>query len=67
MPVVNEFQDVFPDDLPGVHPPWEIDFGIYLEPDAKLILIPSYRMDPAELTQLKLHVTTLKIDMLSIN
>ena len=47
--VVNEFQDLFPDDLPGVPPPWEIDFGIDLEPDTKQISVPPYRMAPVEL------------------
>ena len=35
--VVNEFQDVFPDDLPRVPPPRDIDFGIDLVPDTKPI------------------------------
>ena len=48
-PVVNEFQDIFPDYLLGVPPPREIYFGIDLEPDTKLILISPYRIDPAEL------------------
>ncbi|WMV45742.1 hypothetical protein MTR67_039127, partial [Solanum verrucosum] len=30
VPVVNEFPKVFPEDLPGVPPEREIDFGIYL-------------------------------------
>ena len=47
MPVVNEFLDVFPDDLPGVPPPREIDFGIDLEPNTKPISIPPYKMAPA--------------------
>ena len=33
VPVVNEFQDVFPDDLHEVSPPLEIDFGIDIELD----------------------------------
>ena len=37
MPIVNEFQDVFPDDLPRVPPPRDIDFGIDLVPDTKPI------------------------------
>ena len=37
VPVVNEFHDVFPDDLPGVPPSRETDFGIDLKPDSKLI------------------------------
>ena len=58
--VVNEFQDVFPDDLPVFPPPLEIDFGIDLKPNTKEISIPPYRMDPPELKKLKLqlkHIT----------
>ncbi|XP_069149231.1 uncharacterized protein [Solanum lycopersicum] len=55
VPIVNEFLDVFPDDLPGVPPPREIDFGIDLEPNTTPISIPPYRMAPAELKKLKLH------------
>ena len=54
--VVNEFQDVFPDDLPGDPPPWEIDFGIDLEPDTKPISVTPYRMAPVELKELKLQL-----------
>ena len=43
MPIVNEFLDAFPDDLPIVPPPREIDFGINLKFDTKPILIPPYR------------------------
>ena len=32
VPIVNEFIDVFPEDLPGIPPPREVDFGIELEP-----------------------------------
>ena len=55
VPVMNEFLDVFPDDFSGVPLPREIDFGIDLEPDTKPISIPSYRMDPAEIKELKLQ------------
>ncbi|KAH0669077.1 hypothetical protein KY289_023570 [Solanum tuberosum] len=53
VPVVNEFLDVFPNDLPGVPPEREIDFGIDLLPDTQPISIPPYRMAPAELKELK--------------
>src|SRR5687767_8837761 len=53
VPVVNEFPDVFPNDLPGIPPEREIDFGIDLLPDTRLIYIPPYRMAPAELKELK--------------
>ncbi|WMV08781.1 hypothetical protein MTR67_002166 [Solanum verrucosum] len=53
VPIVNEFLDVFPNDLPGVPPEREIDFGIDLLPDTQPISIPPYRMAPAELKELK--------------
>ena len=53
VPVVSEFPDVFPDDLPGIPPEREIDFGIDLLPDTRPIYIPPYRMAPAELKELK--------------
>ena len=53
VPIVNEFLDVFPDDLPGVPPEREIDFGIDLLPDTQPISIPPYRMAPTELKELK--------------
>ena len=49
MPVVSEFQDVFPDDLPGVPSTREIDFGIGLETGTNPISIAPYRMALAEL------------------
>ncbi|WMV55015.1 hypothetical protein MTR67_048400, partial [Solanum verrucosum] len=53
VPIVNEFLDVFPNDLPGVPLEREIDFGIDLIPDTQPISIPPYRMAPAELKELK--------------
>ena len=53
MPVVREFQDVFPDELPGLPPAREIEFEIELMPGTRPISIPPYRMAPAELKELK--------------
>ncbi|KAH0694961.1 hypothetical protein KY285_022058 [Solanum tuberosum] len=53
VPIVREFPEVFPDDLPGIPPEREIDFGIDLIPDTRPISIPPYRMAPAELKELK--------------
>ncbi|KAH0691243.1 hypothetical protein KY285_018431 [Solanum tuberosum] len=53
VPVVKEFPEVFPDDLLGVPPEREIDFGIDLLLDTRPISIPPYRMAPTELTELK--------------
>ncbi|XP_047260772.1 uncharacterized protein LOC124894066 [Capsicum annuum] len=49
VPIVNEFIDVFPEELPGLPPEREIDFGIDLLPGTEPISIPPYRMAPAEL------------------
>ena len=53
VPMVQEFPDVFPSDLPGVPPDRDIDFAIDLEPGTKPISIPPYRMAPTELKELK--------------
>ncbi|XP_070013793.1 uncharacterized protein [Nicotiana sylvestris] len=53
IPVVKENADVFPDELPGIPPKREIDFGIDLLPGTQPISIPPYRMAPAELKELK--------------
>ena len=42
VPVVNEFLNVFPEDLPRVPPLLKIDFGIDLERNTKSILITPY-------------------------
>ncbi|TMX00474.1 hypothetical protein EJD97_000756 [Solanum chilense] len=46
-PVVKDFPEIFPDDLPRIPPECEIDFGIDLMPDTKPNLILPYRMAPA--------------------
>ena len=59
IPIVTEFQDVFPYYLPVVPPPRDIDFGIDIETHTKPISIPHYRMDSAELKVLKLQLKEL--------
>ena len=46
--IVREFPNVFPNDLPGVPPKCEIDFGITLLPNTDPILFTPYRMSPIE-------------------
>ncbi|WMV38342.1 hypothetical protein MTR67_031727 [Solanum verrucosum] len=59
VPVVNEFSEVFPDDLFGVPPEREIDFGIDLLPDTQPISIPPYKMAPTEIKELKEQLNDL--------
>ncbi|KAH0669267.1 hypothetical protein KY285_023426 [Solanum tuberosum] len=53
VPIVREFPEVFPYDLPGVPPEREIDFSIDVIPDTHPISILPYRMAPTELKELK--------------
>ena len=53
IPVVKEFPDVFPEEIPGLPPKREIDFEIEWEPRARLISKPPYRMAQAELKEIK--------------
>ncbi|KAA0063793.1 pol protein [Cucumis melo var. makuwa] len=58
-PVVREYPDVFPDKLPGLPPPREVDFAIELEPGTAPISRAPYRMAPAELKELKVQLQEL--------
>ncbi|XP_075080115.1 uncharacterized protein LOC142165465 [Nicotiana tabacum] len=53
VPVVRGFSDVFPENLPGLPLVREIDFGIDLLPETQPISIPTCRMAPAELREIK--------------
>jgi hypothetical protein len=48
-PIVYEFPDVFPDDLPGLPPDREVEFKIELIPGTAPISRRPYRMPPNEL------------------
>nr|GFD05529.1 putative reverse transcriptase domain-containing protein [Tanacetum cinerariifolium] len=52
-PIVSEFPDVFPDELPGIPPVREVEFNIELIPGAEPISNAPYRMAPVELKELK--------------
>nr|CAD1832752.1 unnamed protein product [Ananas comosus var. bracteatus] len=53
IPVVREFGDVFPAELPGMPPDREIEFVVDLVPGTTPISKAPYRMAPAELKELK--------------
>jgi hypothetical protein len=54
--VVNEYPDVFPDDLPGMPPDQDIEFSIELLPDTAPISKRPYRMDVKDLAELKKQI-----------
>ena len=54
-----QVSDIFPDDLPGLPPNRELEFGIELLLGSTPISIPPYRMAPMELKELKIQLQDL--------
>jgi hypothetical protein len=59
IPVVCEFSDVFPEDLPGLPPERDVEFVIELKPGTAPISRRSYWMPPNELAELKMQLQDL--------
>jgi hypothetical protein len=59
VPVVNEFFDVFPKELPDMPPDRDIEFVIELKPGTTLIYKTPFRMTTLELAKLKEHIKEL--------
>ncbi|XP_027905716.1 uncharacterized protein LOC114165258 [Vigna unguiculata] len=57
--VVDEYADVFPDEIPELPPSRDIDFSIDLIPGAGPVSVAPYRMAPAELAELKNQIEDL--------
>jgi hypothetical protein len=57
--VVNEFPDVFPEELPGMPPDRDIEFVIELKPETAPIYKTPFRMTTPELAELKEHIREL--------
>ncbi|KAI3518313.1 hypothetical protein L1887_06895 [Cichorium endivia] len=59
VPVVSEFPDVFPEDLPGVPPERQVEFKIDLVPGAAPIARAPYRLAPPEMQELSAQLQEL--------
>jgi len=59
IPAVEEYADVFPDEIPELPPSRDVDFTIDLIPKAGLVSMAPYRMTPAELAELKKQIEDL--------
>jgi hypothetical protein len=59
VPVVNEFPDVFPEELPGTPQDRDIEFVIELKPGTAPIYNTPFRMTTPELAKLKEHIKEL--------
>ena len=57
--VVCEYADVFPDELPGLPPHRDVDFGIELHPGTSPISMTPHRMAPVELQELRVQLQAL--------
>ncbi|KAL0536174.1 hypothetical protein IC582_025113 [Cucumis melo] len=58
-PVVRDYPNVFPEELPGLPPHREVEFAIELESGTVPISRAPYRMAPAELKELKVQLQKL--------
>ena len=54
--VVCEYEDVFPDKIPGLPPHKDGDFVIELHPGTSPISMTPHRMAPVELQELKIQI-----------
>lgn len=60
VPIVKEYLDVFPEELPGMPPKREVEFVIDLVPGTTPIAKRPYRMAATELAELKKQLTELE-------
>jgi len=59
IPIVQDFGDVFPEEVPGLPPNREVEFSIDLVPGTGPVSMAPYRMAPAELVELKKQIEEL--------
>ncbi|GKA82193.1 putative reverse transcriptase domain-containing protein [Tanacetum coccineum] len=52
VPIVRDFSDVFPEDLPGLPPTRQVEFQIDLVPGAAPVARTPYRLAPSEMKEL---------------
>ena len=57
--VVQEFEDVFSEEVPGLPPHREVEFSINLVPETGPVSMAPYRMAPTELVELKKQIAEL--------
>nr|GFA07986.1 reverse transcriptase domain-containing protein [Tanacetum cinerariifolium] len=59
VPIVREFPEVFPKDLPGLPPAQQVEFQIDLVPGAAPVAQDPYRLVPAEMQELSTQLQEL--------
>nr|GFB18974.1 putative reverse transcriptase domain-containing protein [Tanacetum cinerariifolium] len=63
VPVICKFSDVFPEDLPGLPPPRQVEFEIKLVPGAAHVARAPYRLAPLEMKELAKQLQELSFRM----
>ncbi|KAJ9566674.1 hypothetical protein OSB04_002640 [Centaurea solstitialis] len=58
-PIVRDYPEVFPDELPGLSPPRQVEFRIDLIPGAAHVAKAPYRLAPAEMRELSSQIQSL--------
>ncbi|GJU10920.1 putative reverse transcriptase domain-containing protein [Tanacetum coccineum] len=59
VPVIHDFPEVFPEELPGLPPPRQVEFRIDLLPGAVLVTRAPYRLAPFEIKELSVQLQEL--------
>ena len=59
IPIVKEFPEVFPEDLPGLPPYRQVEFHIDLVPGAGPVAKSPYRLAPSEMQELSTQLQEL--------
>nr|GEU85002.1 putative reverse transcriptase domain-containing protein [Tanacetum cinerariifolium] len=59
VPIVREFSEVFPEDLPGLPPARQVEFQIDLVPGATPVARAPYRLAPAKMQELSTQLQEL--------
>ncbi|GJY56023.1 putative reverse transcriptase domain-containing protein [Tanacetum coccineum] len=59
VPVIRDFPEVFPEELPGLPPPRQVEFRIDLVPGAAPVARAPYRLAPSEMKELSIQLKEL--------
>ncbi|GJU17946.1 putative reverse transcriptase domain-containing protein [Tanacetum coccineum] len=59
VPVIRDFPEVFPEELPGLPPPRQVEFRIDLVPGATPVARAPYRLAPSEMKELSVQLQEL--------
>ncbi|KAJ9553497.1 hypothetical protein OSB04_017542, partial [Centaurea solstitialis] len=66
IPIVREFPEVFPEELPGLPPQRQVEFHIDLVPGAAPIAKSPYRLAPSEMQELSNQLQELELNKITI-